>query len=142
MLVQDIEVTFSNHGLNQRVLSCDYVVFSLELLDEVLELLDFELLEDFDTATGEIRAREVIELQVKLNLYEGEWMAAWLRTPNKTMLIDEHLYEVVNDGRKIDFPLFKKAMIGTHPKLRFRAKKLGIANREYHVGSMLEGIVE
>jgi len=124
MLAQGLEVKFSNYGTNDRTLECDYVLMGFEYVGggPVIELLDFTLEEDFDDV------RQTIELKVQLNLYETNWMAAWLATQNKTLTIDNFDFQVVSDSRDFKWALFKNIMgIGTNPVLKFKAKAIGIA---------------
>jgi len=139
MLVQSIEVNFSNYGINARELVCDYVLMGFEYIGggPVIEKLDFTLEEDFDDV------RQTIELKVLLNLYETNWMQLWLATKNKTLDIDGVRYEVVADFRDLKWPLFEKVMgIATHPVMKFKCKQIGVKTPDVEVGSMLEGVVE
>jgi len=139
MLVQSIEVNFSNYGTNARELVCDYVLMGFEFIGggPVIEKLDFTLEEDFDDV------RQTIELKVFLNLYETNWMQLWLATQNKTLDIDGVRYEVVADFRDLKWPLFEKVMgIGTHPVIKLKCKQIGIKTPDNEIGSMLEGVVE
>lgn len=138
MLVQSIEVKFSNYGTNDRTLVCDYVLMGFEYIGggPVIELLDFTLEEDFDDV------RQTIELKVQLNLIETNWMQDWLATKNKTLTIDGVDYQVVSDFRDLKWQLFRSVMgIGTHPVLKFKAKAIGIVTPE-NILSGLEVIVE
>lgn len=131
MNAQSMTVTFSyNSDANTKDLVCDYVVFGIEFIGQVDEMLDFSLEEDYDGV------RQTIELQVALDLSETLWVAEFLAADDKKLTIDGTDYEIVNQGRRANFPLFKKSYIGTHPKLKFMVKTLGIADPGVYSGAL------
>lgn len=127
MLVREIEVTFIHYGMHQHTLKCDYVLFGLEFLGDVVEMFDDSLVENYRGG------RERIELKVKLDLTESNFIADFLLATDKVLVIENYQYEVVNDMREAQFPLFKGSIIGTYPTLRFKKKTKGLTNPAYYL---------
>lgn len=141
MIAQNMAVKFITPGMDERTFVCDYVIFGYEILNNVLELLDGSLHEDWDD-DPELRGRQTIELRVKLDLMEAMFMWKFLRSPDKTLVIDNMQYDVVNADRMMSAPLFKETNIGVHPKLKFRCKNLGLVTPTLKIGGTLpEGVI-
>jgi hypothetical protein len=122
MLNRDVNVTFIHNGnIEQFTLFCERVKFSLELVGEVLEKLDYELVENYQE-----NHRQRIEIKLQLNLIQGLAMTNFLQATDKKLIIDGVTFEVVNADSVIDFELFKGYNILTNPTLRFRVKALGV----------------
>jgi hypothetical protein len=141
MLIQNLDVTFSYGSTNTKTKKCDYVQFSLEFLGNVKEDIDFTLHEDYEDV------RELIKLKVELNQAETQWMTDFLKATDKKLTIDGTEYQVVNDTKKIDFKLFKKTIMSTHPELKFKKKSAGISAGKIFIGeisqpSQLQGVVQ
>lgn len=125
MLAQSVNVTFHHlggTGSSARSFLCDYVIFRLEFLGEVIEEVDAnELIEhNWDV-------RENIELKLRLDLANAQWMAQFLKDSPKKLTIDGVQYTVVCGQKNVRMPLFEKSMIGVHPVLKFRVTTPGIA---------------
>jgi hypothetical protein len=127
MLIRNIEVTFIAPELQQRTIICDYVQFGLEYIGEIVEMFDDSLIENYRGG------RERIELKVRLDLTEAQFMAAFLISTEKILVIENYQYKVVNDMRETAFPLFKNSIIGVYPTLRFRKKTKGLTNPAYYL---------
>lgn len=138
MIMLNANVRFTASGKVDRTFLCDYVVFGLELVGRVDEMLDFSLEEDYEGV------RETIKLRVKLDLIGAQFMANFVQQIDKRLIIDGSAYEVVNDFRALDFPLFKNSSVGVHPELRFKCKNLGVVNpvvytmAQHHEGTLEE----
>lgn len=130
MIANNIEVTFITYGELARKFICDYVIFTLEFLGEVVEMFDDSLQENYRAV------RQNIELKVKLNLNEAMFMAQFLGSTTKIIEIDGVRFEVVNDMQKVNFELFKKTIISVHPTLRFKVKNTGIVTPQVFSGAM------
>jgi len=141
MITSNVEVTFHSHNLAPQTFECNYVLWSVEILDSVDELLDFSLEEEFNPDTGKIRTRQIVELKVFLDLAQSLWMVNFLMNPFKTLTIEGVDYQVVNEGKKIDFKMFEGSVIGVHPILRFKAKQIGIQARSIHVAGWKSNII-
>lgn len=132
MLQQDMNVTFKYSGDTLTLTKVANVVFSLELVGEVLEQLDFSLIELYQ-GTG----RELLEVRdVLFDLSDTNFMAAFLAATDKKVVVDTVEYEVVNAGKVIKFPFFKNSSLGTSPVLRFKKKTLGISQPNFYISQI------
>lgn len=139
MIAQSIDVVFNNYGLNAKTINCDYVRFGIEFIGEIVEMFDDSLVENYRNV------RQTIELKLKIDLVEALYVAAFLSATEKTLHIDNVIYEVVNDAQKVAFDFFKESRVGVHPVLKFKCKKTGVATPDIIVGNMgigTSGVIE
>lgn len=135
MIAQDIRVTFKfDSGNKEMAALCDRVVFLLEVGGEVVEYLD-RALDEID-----ISVRQVIELQVKLDLAKADFMADFIGATDKVLVIDGIEFDVVNGFSTASFSLFRgRQRLGVHPTLRFRRRAVGIAGPHVLTGDIESG---
>jgi hypothetical protein len=119
---QSVNVTFShNTDTESLTLMCSSVVFSLEFVGEVLELVDYSLLENYQDV------RESIRIKVKLSLPESIFIRDFLSATDKKLTIDGTEYEIVNAAKEVQFPLFKNNNFRVEPTLNFKRKTVGVS---------------
>ena|SRR3990167_8015504 len=142
MLNQNVAVTFSyGHGAQSRLIRCNWVVYGLEFLGDVEEDLDYTLIEDYagiindeDVETVENSVRQTIKVKAILRVSDALWMAKFLASTTKKLIIDGNELEVVNAADRIEFPLVEESNFGANPELLFRVKTPGLVTMSESVG--------
>jgi hypothetical protein len=103
-------------------LKCLDIRYFWRAIGEVLEDIDFELIEDYHAI------RQGIRLKVFLTLNDALWMADFLSSTTKRLHIDGVLVDVVNAEQEVLFDLFKDTQIAATPTLSFLKKDIGLIN--------------
>ena len=121
MLNKDVDILFSHgHGANNRILRADWVRFGMEFIGEVFDDIDFNLIEDYQDA------RFLINVKVRLFLADTIWIVDFLKSDSKILSLDGFDIEVVNNAKRISFPLLEKFNLAVVPELRFKKRDQGI----------------
>ena len=130
MLNIDPNVRFQHTGGTEtQDIECEKIEFSLEFIGEkvVLELLDYELLENFQGV------REVIRIKCQTLFGETNWFKDFIQATDKQLVIDGTTYDVVIDQKEITFPHFKKTNYLASPDFVFKKKTPGITDLKYYI---------
>lgn len=121
MLNSNLNVTFSyGYGQYQKTLKCLDVRYFWRAVGDILEDIDFHLIEDYQAV------RQGIRIKPFLTFNDSVWMANFLSSDSKKLTIDGSTIDVVNAAQDVDFELFEDTQIATTPSLIFLKKDIGI----------------
>lgn len=122
MLPQSNDVIFSyDYGLNINTFRCTSVRLGLRLLGSVEDDLDFTMVEDYQAV------RQTITIRVRLNFTTAQWMAGFVASEAKRLIIDGTPIEVVNGFDELDFELLNGYNAYADVEMVFFKKDKGLA---------------
>lgn len=112
---------FFRYSTYEELFLCDWVEFGVEFVGEVVEDIDYDLIEDYEDV------RLLVWLKMTMETFdEADWLAGFLGATDKHLVIDGREYEVVNDAKNVRYKLWDKSNAGTVVNLQFKARSLGL----------------